>query len=74
MSRQKANVYNIQMIHHYTEHAKQVNDMHVLTVLRKISTLFRDSQVIQTLTVGKQKLCSYRFHKCLSVIILKKKH
>ena len=37
----------MQMIQHYTEHAKQVNDMHVSAVLRKISTLFRDGQVIQ---------------------------
>ena len=39
----------MQMIQHYTEHAKQVNDMYVSTVLRKLSTLFRDGQVIQIL-------------------------
>ena len=43
---------------HYTEHAKQVNYMHVSAVLRKISTLFRDGQVIQILflTLPKQKV------------------
>ena len=50
----------MQMIQHYAEHAKQVNDMQVLTALRKISILFRDGQVIQIvfLTVQKQKLWS----------------
>ena len=57
---QKANVYNMQMIQHHIEHVKQVNDMHVSTVLRKVSILFRDGQVIQVLllTVQKQKLWS----------------
>ena len=43
---------------HYTEHAKQVNYTHVSAVLRKISTLFRDGQVIQILflTLPKQKV------------------
>ena len=62
-------------IQHYAEHAKQVNDMHVSTVLRKISILFRDGQVIQILflTVRKQKLWSYRLHKCQNITNVKKK-
>ena len=48
-------------VQHYTEHAKQVKDKHASAVLKKISTLFRNGQVIQTLflTVPKQKLWSY---------------
>ena len=37
-----------QIIQH-TKHAKQVNDMHVPIVLRKISNHFRDGQMIPTL-------------------------
>ena len=35
----------MQMMQHYTKHVKQVNDIHVLTALRKISIQFRDGQV-----------------------------
>ena len=72
---QKANVYNTQVIPHYMEHAKQVKDMHVSTVLRKIPILFWDGPETQILflTVPKQKLWSYRLHKCLNIANLKKK-
>ena len=63
------------MIQHYNEHAKQVNDMHVSTVLRKISNQFRDTQMIQILflTVHKQNFCSYRLRKFQHITNLKKK-
>ena len=43
----EGNVYKMQMIQHYTVHAKQANDMHLSTVLRKISNQFRDGQITQ---------------------------
>ena len=43
------------MIQHYTEHAKLFNDIHVSTVLRKISKQFRDGQMIQILLLAVQK-------------------
>ena len=48
----------MQIMQYYTEHAaKQVNNMHLSTVLRKISILFRGGKVIQILflTVQKQR-------------------
>ena len=55
------------MIQHYAKHGKQVNDMHVSTVLRKIYIHFRDGHVIQIfiLTVQKPKLWPYQLQKCL---------
>ena len=69
------NVYNMQMTQHYTVHAQQVNDMHLSTVLRKISNQFRDGQIMQILflTVTKKKLWSYYLHKCQKISNLKKK-
>ena len=70
----RMNVYKMQIIQH-TEHAKQVSNMHVSTVLRKISIQFGDGQVKQILflTVQKQKLWSYPIHKCQNITNLKKK-
>ena len=69
------NVYNMQMTQHYAVHAQKVNDMHLSTVLRKISNQFREGQIIQILflTVKKRKLWSYYLHKCQKIANLKKK-
>ena len=47
----------MQIIQH-SEHAEQVNDMH-LTVLRKISILFRGGQMIEILFSRVQKQLCY---------------
>ena len=72
---QRAIAFNIKIIQHYREHGKQVNDMHVSTVLRKISVQSPDGQVKQTLflTVLKQKLWLYQHHKSQNITNLKKK-
>ena len=59
---QKGIVYNMYMIQYYTAQAKQVNKLHVSTVLRKISNQFLDGQMMQILflIVEKQKLWSYQ--------------
>ena len=59
---QKGIVYNMYMIQYYAAHAKQVNKLHVSTVLRKISSQFLDGQMMQILflIVEKQKLWSYQ--------------
>ena len=64
----------MQMMQHSTEHAKQVNDMNLLTVLRKISIQFRHGQVKQILflTVQKQKFWSYQLLQMPKYYQLKK--
>ena len=64
----------MQMMQHSTEHAKQVNDMNLLTVLRKISIQFRHGQVkrILFLTVQKQKFWSYQLLQMPKYYQLKK--
>ena len=64
----------MQMMQHSTEHAKQVNDMNLLTVLRKISIQFRHGQVKQILflTVQKQKFWSYELLQMPKYYQLKK--
>ena len=39
----------MQTIQEFTEHAKQVNNMHLSTVFRKISNQFGDGQMMQIL-------------------------
>ena len=65
----------MQTIQEFTEHVKQVNNMHLSTVFRKIPNQFGDGQMIQILfqTVQKQKLWSYQVHKCQNITNLKKK-
>ena len=43
------------MIQDYAKNAKQANDMHVSTVLKKISNQFRNGQMIQILFLIVQK-------------------
>ena len=64
----------MQMMQHNTEHGKQVNDMNLLTVLRKISIQFRHGQVKQILllTVQKQKFWSYQLLQMSKYYQLKK--
>ena len=64
----------MQMMQHSTEHAKQVNDMNLLTVLRKISIQFRHGQVKQVLflTMQKQKFWSYQLLQMPKYYQLKK--
>ena len=64
----------MQMMQHNTEHGKQVNDMNLLTVLRKISIQFRHGQVKQILflTVQKQKFWSYQLLQMPKYYQLKK--
>ena len=64
----------MQMMQYSTEHAKQVNDMNLLTVLRKISIQFRHGQVKQILflTVQKQKFWSYQLLQMPKYYQLKK--
>ena len=64
----------MQMMQHSTEHAKQVNDMNLLTVLRKISIQFRHGQVKQVLflTMQKQKFWSYQLLQMSKYYQLKK--
>ena len=45
----------MQMIQDFAKNAKQANDMHVSTVLKKISNQFRNGQMIQILFLTVQK-------------------
>ena len=45
----------MQMIQDFAKNAKQVNYMHVSTVLKKISNQFRNGQMIQILFLTVQK-------------------